>query len=71
VLDHFTLPRAGWDAYIDAVEARMNEVLAVHGHDPDAQAAAEAERREFAAFRANDGAVGYEFFLLRRRDDAD
>ncbi len=70
VLDHFTLPREGWDAYIDPVEARMNEVLAVVGDDPDAQAAAEAERKEFAAFRGNEGSVGYEFFLLRRRDDA-
>ena len=70
LIDHFTLPREGWDAYIDPVEARMNEVLAAVGNDPDAQAAAEAERQEFAAFRANDGSVGYEFFLLRRSDGA-
>ncbi len=70
VLGHFTLPREGWDAYIDPVEARMNEVLAVVGDDPDAQIAAEDERKEFAAFRGNDGYVGYEFFLLRRRPEA-
>jgi hypothetical protein len=69
VIGHFTLPREGWDAYIDPVEARMNEVLATVGNDPDAHAAAEAERKEFAAFRGNDGSVGYEFFLLRRNDD--
>jgi SAM-dependent methyltransferase len=70
VIDHFTLPREGWDAYVDPVEARMNEVLASVGDDPDARAAAEAERKEFAAFRANDGWFGYEFFLLRRSHDA-
>lgn len=65
-IGHFTLPHEGWDAYIDPVEARMNEVLAVSGSDPDAQSAADAERREIAMFRENHGWFGYEFFLLRR-----
>lgn len=65
-IDHFTLPAAGWLAYVDAVEQRMNEVLARHPGDPDAEAAAASERREFAAFRENQGWFGYEFFLLRR-----
>lgn len=67
-IGHFTLPREGWTAYIDPVEARMNEVLAVVGDDPDAQSAAEAERREIALFRENAGWFGYEFFLLQRQD---
>lgn len=65
-LDHFTLPAEGWDAYVDAVERRMEEVLALHPGDPDAEEAARAERREFAVFRGNRGDFGYEFFLLQR-----
>ena len=65
-LDHFTLAAEGWAAYVDPVERRMNEVLAKHPGDPDAEKAAEAERREFAMFRKNRGWFGYEFFLLQR-----
>jgi SAM-dependent methyltransferase len=67
VLDHFTLAAEGWAAYVDPVERRMNEVLAKHAGDPDAEKAAEAERREFAMFRKNRGWFGYEFFLLKRK----
>lgn len=67
VLDHFTLAAEGWFAYVDPVERRMNEVLAQHPGDPDAEKAAERERREFAVFRGNRGWFGYEFFLLERR----
>ena len=66
VLDHFTLPVEGWAAYVDPLERRMNEVLAEHPGDPDAEEAARAERREFAMFRENLRYFGYEFFLLRR-----
>lgn len=65
-LGHFTLPAEGWAAYVDPLERRMNEVLARHPGDPDAEEAARAERREFAMFRENLGWFGYEFFLLRR-----
>jgi len=65
-LDHFTLPAEGWAAYVDPVERRMNEVLAAHPGDPDAEQAANAERREFAMFREHLGDFGYEFFLLQR-----
>jgi hypothetical protein len=44
----------------------MNEVLAQHPNDPDAEEAAKAERREFAMFRSNLRYFGYEFFLLQR-----
>ena len=67
VVDHFTLAAEGWAAYIDPVERRMNEVLAKHPGDPDAEKAAEAERREIAMFRKNRGWFGYEFFLLKRK----
>jgi SAM-dependent methyltransferase len=66
VLDHFTLPAEGWAAYVDPLERHMNEVLARHPGDPDAEEAARAERREFAVFRGNRQYFGYEFFLLRR-----
>lgn len=66
VLDHFTLPAEGWSAYIGPVEKRMNEVLATHRGDPDAERAAEMERREFEVFRKNRGWFGYEFFLLKK-----
>lgn len=66
VLDHFTLPAEGWAAYVDPLERRMNEVLAEHPGDPDAEEAARGERREFAMFRENLRYFGYEFFLLRR-----
>lgn len=65
-LDHFTLPAEGWAAYVDPLERRMNEVLALHPHDADAEEAAKAERREFAMFRENLRWFGYEFFLLQR-----
>jgi SAM-dependent methyltransferase len=65
-LDHFTLPAEGWAAYVDPLERRMNEVLALHPGDPDAEEAAMAERREFAMFREHLGWFGYEFFLLQR-----
>ncbi len=65
-LDHFTLPRECWTEYVDPLERHMNEVLARHPHDPDAQEAAKAERREFAMFRENLRWFGYEFFLLQR-----
>jgi SAM-dependent methyltransferase len=65
-LDHFTLPAEGWAAYVDPVERRVNEVMARHAGDPDAEEAAKAERREFAIFRKNQGYFGYEFFLLQR-----
>lgn len=65
-LDHFTLPAECWAAYVDPLERHMNEVLARHPHDPDAQEAAQAERREFAMFRENLRWFGYEFFLLQR-----
>lgn len=65
-LDHFTLAREGWDAYVDPVERRMNEVMAQHAGDPDAEEAAASERREFEVFRKNQGWFGYEFFLLQR-----
>lgn len=65
-LDHFTLPAECWTAYVDPLERHMDQVLARHPHDPDAQEAAEAERREFAMFRANLRWFGYEFFLLQR-----
>lgn len=65
-LDHFTLPREGWAAYVDPLERRMNEVLAQNPGDPDAEDAAKRERREFAMFRENLRYFGYEFFLLQR-----
>jgi SAM-dependent methyltransferase len=65
-LEHFTLAEEGWAAYIDPLERHMDEVLEQHQNDPDAQAAASAERREFAMFRANLRYFSYEFFLLRR-----
>jgi len=65
-LDHFTLPEEGWAAYVDPLERRMNQVLAKHPDDPDAEEAARSERREFAMFRRNLRYFGYEFFLLRR-----
>jgi SAM-dependent methyltransferase len=67
---HFTLPEEGWAAYVDPLERRMNEVLARHAVDPDAEEAARSERREFAMFRANLDWFGYEFYLLRRDDAA-
>jgi SAM-dependent methyltransferase len=66
VLAHFTLPAEGWAAYVDPLERRVNEVLATHQGDPDAEEAARSERREFAMFREHLDAFGYEFFLLRR-----
>lgn len=66
-LDHFALPDEGWAAYVDPLERRMNEVLAQHSGDPDAEEAATKERREFAMFRRNLRYFGYEFFLLQRR----
>lgn len=65
-LGHFTLPAAAWAAYVDPVERRMNEVLAQHPGDPDAEDAARKERREFAMFRSNLRYFGYVFFLLQR-----
>ncbi len=65
-LDHFTLAEEGWAAYVDPLERHMNEVLAQHPNDPDAEEAAKAERREFAMFRSNLRYFGYEFFLLQR-----
>jgi len=65
-LDHFTLPAEGWTAYVDPLERQMNEVLAHHPRDPDAEEAANRERREFAMFRRNLRWFGYEFFLLQR-----
>lgn len=65
-VDHFTLEPEGWAAYVDPLERRMNEVLASRPGDPDAEAAAERERREFAMFRQNLRYFGYEFFLLQR-----
>ena len=65
-LDHFTLPEDGWTAYVDPLERQMNEVLARHPRDPDAEEAAKAERHEFAMFRENLRWFGYEFFLLQR-----
>jgi SAM-dependent methyltransferase len=65
-LDHFALPAEGWTAYVDPLERRVNEVLARHRGDPDAEEAAGAERREFAMFRENLRWFGYEFFLLQR-----
>jgi hypothetical protein len=65
-LDHFTLPAHGWAAYVDPLERQMNEVLAQHPGNPDAEEAARAERREFAMFRENLRWFGYEFFLLQR-----
>lgn len=65
-IDHFTLPEAGWTAYVDAVERRVEEVLAEHPGDPDAAEAARSERREFELFRSHLRWFGYEFFLLRR-----
>lgn len=50
-LDHFTLPEEGWAAYVDPLERRMNEVLAQHPGDLEAEEAARYERREFAMFR--------------------
>lgn len=66
VLSHFTLPPAAWAAYVDAVERRMTEVLARFPGDPDAEEAAEVERRELAMFRQNLRFFGYEFLLLQR-----
>lgn len=66
VLDHFTLAAEGWLAYIDPVEKRMLEVMAVHAGDADAEKAAANERREVEVFRKNRGWFGYEFFLLRK-----
>lgn len=63
---HFTLPAEGWAAYVDPLERRMEEVLAAHPEDPDAEEAARSERREFAMFREHLRWFGYEFFLLRR-----
>ncbi len=65
-VDHFTLPEAGWAAYVDPLERRMEEVLAQHPGDPHAAEAAAAERREFEMFRNHLRWFGYEFFLLRR-----
>ncbi len=65
-LGHFTLPAEGWTAYVDPLERQMNEVLARHPHDADAEEAAKRERREFAMFRENLRWFGYEFFLLQR-----
>ncbi len=65
-LGHFTLPAEGWAAYVDPLERRVEEVLAAHPGDPDAQEAARRERREFAMFREHLRWFGYEFFLLRR-----
>jgi SAM-dependent methyltransferase len=65
-LDHFTLPAEGWTAYVDPLERQMNEVLARHLGDPDAEEAATAERRELAMFRENLRWFGYEFFVLQR-----
>jgi SAM-dependent methyltransferase len=66
-LEHFKLPDEGWPAYVDPLERHMNEVLAQHPGDPDAEEAAKAERIEFAMFRENLRYFGYEFFLLQRR----
>ncbi|HET8541900.1 MAG TPA: class I SAM-dependent methyltransferase [Anaeromyxobacter sp.] len=65
-LEHFTLPEEGWAAYVDPLERRMNEVLAQHPGDRDAEEAAKRERRELAMFRKNLRYFGYEFFLLQR-----
>jgi SAM-dependent methyltransferase len=65
-LGHFTLPAEGWAAYVDPLERRMNEVLAANPGDPDAEDAAQRERREFVMFRENLRWFGYEFFLLQR-----
>jgi SAM-dependent methyltransferase len=65
-LDHFPLPAEGWSAYVDPLERQMNEVLARHPGDPDAEEAAKRERREFAMFRENLRWFGYEFFVLQR-----
>lgn len=65
-LGHFTLPAEGWAAYVDPLERRMNEVLALNPGNPDAEEAARAERRELAMFRDHLGSFGYEFFLLQR-----
>lgn len=65
-LAHFTLPAEGWAAYVDPLERRVDEVLAAHPGDPDAEAAARRERREIAMFREHLRWFGYEFFLLQR-----
>lgn len=65
---HFTLSAECWAAYVDPLERHMNEVLARHPDDPDAEEAAKRERREFAMFRENLRWFGYEFFLLQRAE---
>jgi serine/threonine-protein kinase HipA len=65
-LEHFKLPDEGWSAYVDPLERRMNDVLAEHPADPDAEVAATRARREAAMFRRNLRYFGYEFFLLQR-----
>jgi SAM-dependent methyltransferase len=65
-LGHFTLPDEDWAAYVDPLEWHMNEVLAAHPGDPDAEEATRAERREFEMFRNHLHDFGYVFFLLQR-----
>ena len=65
-LDHFTLADEGWAAYVDPLERHMDEVLAQHPGDLDAEEAARGERREFEMFRKHLRWFGYEFFLLQR-----
>ena len=65
-LGHFTLPDEDWAAYVDPLERHMNEVLAEHPGDPNAEEAARAERREFEMFRNHLRDFGYVFFLMQR-----
>lgn len=66
VVDRFALSAAGWRAYHDPLERRLDAFAAAHPDDPVAAAVVASTRREIALVRRHGDAFGYGFLVLRR-----
>lgn len=65
----FPLPRGDWEAYYEPIRSRVEALRPEAADDPELAGALAATEEELAIFDGGGAeAVGYQFFVMRRRD---
>ncbi len=70
VLHHFTLPESAWWNYYAPVQRRIEALRARYAGDAQARRLLDEEEAEIRLFQKYGGQYGYEFFVMRKEQEA-
>lgn len=69
LINHFTLPEAGWWEYYKPLEQRVAMLRKQYANQADMQSALDETQREIDLYREFGDYYGYTFFIMQRQDN--